>query len=95
MIIFFFYFVLSGFDFKAEQENIPAAYLPWFDVPGRASLDTTVIFGHWSALGLMIKENAIALDTGCLWGGPLTAICLDTREVTQVSCTNSSVAKHW
>ncbi len=83
------------FDFKAEQENIPAAYLPWFDVPGRASLDTTVIFGHWSALGLMIKENAIALDTGCLWGGPLTAIRLDTREVTQVSCTNSSVAKHW
>lgn len=83
------------FEFKAEQHNIPAGYLPWFDVPGRASLDATVIFGHWSALGLMIKTDAIALDTGCLWGGPLTAICLEDRQVIQVDCRNSSVAKHW
>jgi len=83
------------FDFKAEQENIPRGYRPWFDVPGRASADATVIFGHWSALGLMIKENAIALDTGCLWGGPLTAIRLEDREVIQVDCANPAVAKHW
>jgi bis(5'-nucleosyl)-tetraphosphatase (symmetrical) len=83
------------FDFKAEQENIPAGYRPWFDIPGRASADVTVIFGHWSALGLMLKPNAIALDTGCLWGGPLTAIRLDNREIIQVDCANSSVAKHW
>ena len=89
---------LSGemeFDFKAEQHKIPAGYLPWFDVPKRASRKATVIFGHWSALGLMIKENAIALDSGCLWGGPLTAIRLEDREVIQVACSNSSVAKHW
>jgi bis(5'-nucleosyl)-tetraphosphatase (symmetrical) len=83
------------FDFKAEQENIPPGYRPWFDIPGRASREATVIFGHWSALGLMLKPRAIALDTGCLWGGPLTAIRLDGREVIQVDCANSSVAKHW
>jgi bis(5'-nucleosyl)-tetraphosphatase (symmetrical) len=83
------------FDFKAEQENIPQGYRPWFDIPKRASTDATVIFGHWSALGLMVKDNAIALDTGCLWGGPLTAIRLEDREVIQVACADSSVAKHW
>src|SRR5487761_2090179 len=83
------------FDFKAEQQNIPEGYRPWFDIPGRASRDATVIFGHWSALGLMVKENAIALDTGCLWGGPLTAYRLEDREVIQVVCANSAVAKHW
>lgn len=83
------------FDFKAEIPKIPQGYLPWFDVPGRASLDKTVIFGHWSALGLMVKDKAIALDTGCLWGGPLTAIRLEDREVIQVECADNSVAKHW
>ncbi len=83
------------FDFKAEQEHIPQGYRPWFDVTGRASWKATVIFGHWSALGLMVKENAIALDTGCLWGGPLTAIRLEDREVIQVDCANPAVAKHW
>ena len=83
------------FDFKAEIQNIPDGYLPWFDVPHRANADATVIFGHWSALGLMIKPDAIALDTGCLWGGPLTAIRLDDREVIQVDCANPAVAKHW
>jgi bis(5'-nucleosyl)-tetraphosphatase (symmetrical) len=83
------------FDFKAEQHKIPQGYRPWFDIPERASRNATVIFGHWSALGLMIKENAIALDTGCLWGGPLTAIRLEDREVIQVACANPAVAKHW
>lgn len=83
------------FEFKAEQQNIPEGYRPWFDVAGRASSDATVIFGHWSALGLMIKPNAVALDTGCLWGGPLTAIRLDDREIIQVDCADASVAKHW
>jgi bis(5'-nucleosyl)-tetraphosphatase (symmetrical) len=83
------------FDFKAEQQNIPEGYRPWFDIAGRASSNATVIFGHWSALGLMIKPNAVALDTGCLWGGPLTAIRLDDREIIQVDCADASVAKHW
>ena len=83
------------FDFKAEQHKIPSGYLPWFDVPDRATRAATVVFGHWSALGLMIKDHAIALDTGCLWGGPLTAIRLEDRAVIQVPCADSAVAKHW
>jgi bis(5'-nucleosyl)-tetraphosphatase (symmetrical) len=82
------------FRFKGEVENIPAGYVPWFDVPQRASREATVIFGHWSALGLMLNENAIALDTGCLWGGPMTAIRLEDRKLFQVAC-NNPVAKHW
>ncbi len=83
------------FDFKAEVQYIPEGYRPWFDIPERASREATVIFGHWSALGLMVRKNAIALDTGCLWGGPLTAVRLEDREVIQVDCVNSSVARHW
>ncbi len=83
------------FNFKAELQNIPPGYRPWFDIPERKSRNSTVIFGHWSALGLLIRPKAIALDTGCLWGGPLTAIRLEDREVIQVECADSSVAKHW
>ena len=82
------------FKFKGEVENIPAGYMPWFDVPKRASRDATVIFGHWSALGLLLRKNVIALDTGCLWGGPMSAIRLEDRQLFQVSCKNP-VAKHW
>ena len=82
------------FKFKGEVENIPAGYLPWFDIPKRASRDATVIFGHWSALGLKLTPNVIALDTGCLWGGPMSAIRLEDRKLFQVACSNP-VAKHW
>src|SRR5512135_155725 len=82
------------FKFKGEVEHIPAGYLPWFDVPKRKSRDATVIFGHWSALGLKSTPNVIALDTGCLWGGPMSAIRLEDRQLFQVECANP-VAKHW
>jgi len=82
------------FKFKGEVKNIPAGYLPWFEIPKRASEKSTVIFGHWSALGLKHTPNIIALDTGCLWGGPMTAIRLDDRKLFQVRCKNP-VAKHW
>ena len=82
------------FRFKGEVENIPPGYLPWFDVPNRASADSTVIFGHWSALGLLQRKNVIALDTGCLWGGPMSAVRLDDRQLFQAAC-NNPVAKHW
>ena len=60
--------------------------VPWFDLPGRASADVTVVFGHWSALGLVLRPRLIGLDSGCVWGGKLTAVCLETREVVQVDC---------
>lgn len=82
------------FKFKGEVEHIPPGYLPWFDVPKRKSHDATVIFGHWSALGLRIEPRVIALDTGCLWGGPMSAIRLEDRQLFQVSCQNP-VAKNW
>ena len=64
----------------------PAGYLPWFDVPGRKTEDVTVVFGHWSTLGLIMRPNLIGLDTGCVWGGKLTAVRLDNRAVLQVDC---------
>lgn len=72
------------FKFKGELQDIPAGYMPWFDVPNRAAKDTQVIFGHWSALGLQQRENVYALDTGCLWGGKLTAMDIETKVVVQV-----------
>lgn len=82
------------FRFKGEVEKIPEGYVPWFEVPGRKSRKATVIFGHWSALGLRLASNVIALDTGCLWGGPMTAIRLEDRQLFQVSCKNP-VAQNW
>jgi bis(5'-nucleosyl)-tetraphosphatase (symmetrical) len=73
------------FEFKGELPDIPHGYMPWFDVPVRQSQDAKIICGHWSALGLMQRENVFALDTGCLWGGQLTAMCLETRVFTQVN----------
>ncbi len=82
------------FKFKGELEKMPKDYQPWFDVPQRKSRDAMVIFGHWSALGLKITQNIAALDTGCLWGGSMTAMRLEDRKVFQVACHNS-VAKDW
>lgn len=74
------------FSHKGEPANYPAGYLPWFDVPLRKSADSTVICGHWSALGLKVERNLLSLDTGCVWGGALTAVRLEDRTVFQVSC---------
>jgi len=82
------------YKFKGEMEKMPAGYVPWFEVPQRASHDATVVFGHWSALGLKVLPNVIALDTGCLWGGSLTAIRLEDRQLFQVACQNP-VAQDW
>ena len=83
------------FKFKGEVQNVPAGYIPWFDLPGRASASATVIFGHWSALGLQVTPRVIALDTGCLWGGALSAVRLEDREVFQIPCVANPLAKPW
>lgn len=74
------------FKFKGRLKDIPAGYLPWFELPQRKSADETILFGHWSALGLQQRPRLFALDTGCLWGGQLTALRLDDRQVFQVPC---------
>jgi bis(5'-nucleosyl)-tetraphosphatase (symmetrical) len=68
---------------KAEEGS---GLMPWFEVPGRHSARDTVVFGHWSALGLTLKPNLIGLDSGCVWGGQLSAVCLEDRSVLQVQC---------
>ncbi len=83
------------FKFKGEVRDIPQGYLPWFEVPGRASAGAAIVCGHWSALGLKVTPNVIALDTGCLWGGPLSAIRLEDRKLFQVPCSAAPVAQDW
>ncbi|MBR8035554.1 symmetrical bis(5'-nucleosyl)-tetraphosphatase [Burkholderia vietnamiensis] len=79
-------------EFKANggPASAPPGYLPWFDVPGRRTENVTVVFGHWAALGLMLRENVVALDSGCVWGNQLSAVRLTAdpaqRTVTQVQC---------
>lgn len=82
------------YKFKGLQSNIPAGFMPWFNLPNRQTNDATVIFGHWSALGLITEKNLIALDTGCLWGGPLTAIRLEDRKIFQVASVNPVAPNH-
>ena len=72
---------------KGELANAPAGHLPWFDAPNRKSADAVLVTGHWSALGLKITPNLLALDSGCLWGGNLTALRLEDRRLFQVDCS--------
>jgi bis(5'-nucleosyl)-tetraphosphatase (symmetrical) len=76
--------------FKGEPGDAPRGMLPWFDVPGRASRATPVIFGHWSALGLLLRPDVIGLDTGCLWGRQLSALRLDDARLFQTACAEAA-----
>jgi bis(5'-nucleosyl)-tetraphosphatase (symmetrical) len=73
---------------QKESGNAPAGsgLLPWFDLPGRRTAAVTVVFGHWSSLGLLLRANVVGLDSGCVWGGQLSAVCLDDRSLLQVDC---------
>ncbi|MEM8512785.1 bis(5'-nucleosyl)-tetraphosphatase (symmetrical) [Massilia sp. MP_M2] len=79
----------GAMDFKhKETDTGPTGsdLLPWFDLPARRTQDVTVVFGHWSALGVVQRPNLVGLDSGCVWGGKLTAVCLDDRTLLQVDC---------
>ena len=78
---------VMDFRVKGKVANAPAGYLPWFEVVGRRSADSVLVTGHWSALGLKLTDNLLALDSGCLWGGHLTALRLEDRQVFQVDCS--------
>jgi bis(5'-nucleosyl)-tetraphosphatase (symmetrical) len=62
------------FESTEGLENGPKGYIPWFQAPKRKTKDTVIYFGHWSTLGLLRKQNVVGLDTGCVWGGKLTAM---------------------
>ncbi|MEW6692685.1 MAG: symmetrical bis(5'-nucleosyl)-tetraphosphatase [Pseudomonadota bacterium] len=72
------------FKYKCAPEQAPEGLIPWYAAP-RAPLGATVVFGHWSTLGRTRLPGAIALDTGCLWGGKLTAVRLDDEHLPLAS----------
>ena len=75
---------------KDAADAAPPGHMPWFRTPGRRTADVTVVFGHWSQLGLMQLPGLLATDTGCVWGRALSAVQLaadpDARRVWQVRC---------
>ena len=82
---------VMDFRIKGEVAKAPPGYLPWFEVQDRRSANTVLVTGHWSALGLKILPNLLAIDSGCLWGGPLTAVRLEDREIFQVACSKDEI----
>ena len=64
------------FDTKDGRDGAPPGFMPWFDVPCRATAADTIAFGHWSTLGWLDRQDVYALDSGCVWGGCLTALRL-------------------
>ena len=69
--------------------------MPWFDVPGRRTAGTPIAFGHWSMLGVLIRPDLMALDSGCVWGGYLSALRLQAdparHELIQETCEQAQV----
>ncbi|MDP2826530.1 MAG: symmetrical bis(5'-nucleosyl)-tetraphosphatase [Sulfuritalea sp.] len=80
---------------KASPDKGPQGCLPWFAAPRRASVDHAIVCGHWSALGFRDEANILALDTGCLWGGCLTAVRLDDRRVFRQPCPQQAKPSGW
>lgn len=72
------------FSHKGTLESAPSQLVPWFSATTAAWRQTRIVFGHWSALGLMLKPQLIAIDTGCVWGRQLTAVQLDTGGAVRV-----------
>jgi bis(5'-nucleosyl)-tetraphosphatase (symmetrical) len=76
---------------KEGAAGAPPGHTPWFDAPQRLTAGVPIAFGHWSTLGLVQRPDLLALDTGCVWGGQLTAVRIDggRREVVQVNCAQA------
>jgi bis(5'-nucleosyl)-tetraphosphatase (symmetrical) len=82
------------FEAKESADAAPQGYMPWFDVPGRQTAKHTVAFGHWSTLGWLGRNDLLAMDTGCVWGGCLSAARVSphasgtgfSAELIQVKC---------
>jgi bis(5'-nucleosyl)-tetraphosphatase (symmetrical) len=77
------------FTHKLAPVDMPPGFMPWFDVPGRLSRGTPILFGHWASLGVLIRNDVIGLDSGCVWGRKLTALRLEDRRTFQCGCTRS------
>lgn len=81
------------FDAKEGLDKAPKGFMPWFDVPGRQTAAVVVAFGHWSTLGWLDRSDVLALDSGCVWGGHLSALKLgggnQAHELVQVPCAQA------
>ena len=75
------------FSSNGAPGSVPEGATPWFDVANRKTKQERLLFGHWSTLGKVSKENIYALDTGCVWGGELTALRIDTEIEEYISVT--------
>ncbi|HVE89169.1 MAG TPA: symmetrical bis(5'-nucleosyl)-tetraphosphatase [Burkholderiaceae bacterium] len=78
---------------KDRASEAPQSDMPWFDHPRRATRETTIVFGHWSAEGLVARSNVVGLDSGCVWGGKLSAMRLRDRAIFQRDCPVSQPAE--
>ncbi len=73
----------------------PEGDRPWFEMPDRAMAGQRIVFGHWSTLGLVQRDDLIALDTGCVWGGQLTAARLEAGAVEVIAVDCPAYRKPW
>lgn len=80
------------FSSNGAPGTLPQGTLPWFDITERKTKNDNILFGHWSTLGNIHKTNVFALDTGCVWGGKLTALRIDTEdaEYTRIDCPTAA-----
>lgn len=74
---------VMDFDSAEHSDAAPAGLLPWFDCPQRQTQNCVIAFGHWSTLGLLERPHLIGLDTGCVWGGALSAMRIDMQDFSQ------------
>lgn len=74
--------------FSGSPERIPSGYFPWFKIENRKHRDTTIVCGHWAALGLHCEDHLLSIDSGCVWGRQLTAVRLEDRALFQVPCNH-------
>jgi len=75
------------FSYTGPPGTQPSHLHPWFNIPGKRAVHTHIVFGHWAALGLVRRDDVTALDSGCVWGGALTALPLDPKgEPVAVDC---------
>ncbi len=72
-----------------------AEAMPWFSHPQRATRDTSIVFGHWATLGYYAGNNVYGLDSGCVWGGRLTALRLEDKQLFQVQCPQTQNPLDW
>ncbi len=81
-----------GLEHKGPPGTQPQPYLPWFAVPHRAHTGHELVFGHWASLGGYSAPGIHGLDTACVWGGRLTALCLETGRRTSVACQETALS---